>query len=89
MEIRDRRPSGHLPAPDDYETPLTRTSLVEANRRFRLTGVQAAAGNDLVEADRLVKRTIKERFNGRRKGYEDFPTVGDYLAYLNGLEDEV
>jgi hypothetical protein len=83
--FRDRRPNGHQPTADDYDQPLTRTSLVEANRRFRQTGVQDVVGHNPGKADRIVKQTIKERFNGRRKGFEDFPTVGDYMDYLNGL----
>ena len=82
MEFNDRRPSAQ-PGPEDYEQPLTRISIVEANRRFRKIGVQAVVGKDSQAADRIVKRTIKERFNGRRQGCEDFPTVGDYLEYLN------
>jgi hypothetical protein len=84
VPFRDRRPNA-IPRDEDYEQPLTRTSLVEANRRFRQAGVQAVIGKDVAAADRLIKKTIKERFNGRRKGFEDFPTVGDYMDYLNGL----
>jgi hypothetical protein len=84
VDFRDRRPNA-LPSAEDYDRPLDRTSLVEANRRFRQAGVSAVVGNDSQAADRVVKKTIKERFNGRRKGFEDFPTVGEYLDYLNGL----
>jgi hypothetical protein len=85
-EFRDRRPDGHLPHPEDYDTPLTHTTLIEANRRFRQTGVPSVVGNDPEAADRLVRRTIKTRFNERRKGFEDFLTVGAYLEYLNGRD---
>ena len=78
----DRRPSGHLPKPEDYETPLSRAALAEANKRFRESGVQRAAGNDANAADRLIRKMTKDRFNARRKGQEDFPDVGSYLAYL-------
>jgi hypothetical protein len=83
VEFHDRRPDAQA-EPEDYGRPLTRTTLVEANRRFRQDGVQATVGKDPGIADRIVKHTIKERFNGRRKGFEDFPTVGAYLDYLNG-----
>jgi hypothetical protein len=82
MDIRDRRPNAE-PSAEDYDRPLTRATLTEANRRFREAGVQSVVGKDPQAADRIVRRAIKERFNGRRKGYEDFPTVGDYLEYLN------
>lgn len=83
MELfRDRRPSGHLPKPEDYSTPLSRTALAEANARFRVSGVQRAAGNDSAAADRLIRRATKTRFNARHKGQEDFPDVGSYLEYL-------
>lgn len=81
VDFRDRRPNAQ-PGAEDYERPLTRTTLTEANRRFRQSGVQAVVGNDAGKADRIVRRTIRERFNSRRKGFEDFPTVGDYLDYL-------
>jgi hypothetical protein len=83
--FRDRRPDGHLPRAEDYGTPVTRTTLAAANRRFRETGVQLQAGWDREEAGRLIRKTIKDRFNGRRSGWDDFPTVGDYLEYMNGL----
>lgn len=83
--FKDRRPQGHKPTDEDYGTPLTHTSLVEANRRFRQSGVQAVVGTDTGVADRIVKRTVKTRFNARRKGFEEFESVGAYLDYLNGL----
>ena len=81
--FRDRRPSGHLPKPEDFSTPLSRTALTKANNRFRQSGVQRAAGNDSVQAETIVRRLTKERFNARHKGAEDFPDVGSYLQYLN------
>ena len=79
----DRRPSGHLPKPEDYETPLSRAALAEANKRFRESGVQRAAGTDSSQAEVIVRRLTKDRFNARHKGAEDFPDVGSYLEYLN------
>jgi len=83
VNFNDRRPNAE-PDPDDYERPLTRQSLTEANKRFRQSGVQAVIHTDPKTADRIVRRTIKERFNSRRKGFEDFPTIGAYMDYLNG-----
>ena len=83
MDVRDRRPSGHLPGPDDFETPLTRQALTEANRRFKESGVPLAAGNDPEEAARLIRKATKTRFNSRRRDVGDFDSVGSYLEYLN------
>jgi len=83
VDFNDRRPNAD-PDPDDYERPLTRQTLTEANRRFRQTGVQAVIHTDPKTADRIVRRSIKERFNSRRKGLEDFDSVGAYLDYLKG-----
>jgi hypothetical protein len=81
--FRDRRPDGHLPRAEDYGTPVTRTTLTAANRRFRETGVQLRAGWDREEAGRIVRRATKERFTSRQLGGDDLPTIGDYLEYLN------
>lgn len=84
VEFHDRRLNAQ-PSAEDYDRPLTRTTLTEANRLFRQRGVQGTIGNDGEKADRIVRRTVKERFNSRRKGFEDFPTVGSYLDYLNSV----
>ncbi len=81
-EFHDRRPNA-LPLPEDFETPLTHTNLIEANRRFRESGVTATVGTDPVLADKLVRKTTKSRFNARRKGQEEFSSVGEYLQYLH------
>jgi len=82
VEFRDRRPHAK-PEPEDYERPLTRQALTEANRRFRQNGVPSVIYTDPDAAGKIVKRTIKERFNSRRKGFEDFDSVGAYLQYLS------
>lgn len=84
MEFRDRRPNGHLPRPEDYETPLSKTSLAEANRRFRASGVSAVIRTDPYSADTIIRRATKARFNSRREAEFDFRTIGEYLEYLNG-----
>ena len=85
--FRDRRPSGHLPKPEDFSTPLSRTALTKANNRFRQSGVQRAAGNDSEAADRLIHMTAKARFIARHKGQDDFPDVGSYLEYLREVSN--
>jgi hypothetical protein len=86
VDFHDRRANAE-PDPDDFERPLTKTSITEANKRFRENGVQAVVGKDTGTADKIVRRTTKNRFNGRRKGSEDFASVGEYLAYLNSAAE--
>jgi len=81
--VRDRRPSGHLPREEDYATPVTRTTLTAANKRFRETGVQLRTGWDQQEADRIIRRAAKDRFTSRHRGGDDLPSIGEYLEYLN------
>jgi hypothetical protein len=84
MEFRDRRPQGHLPRDDDFATPVSKTTLAQANDRFRHgSAFYGPIGPDSNAAAKLVRRVTKERFNVRRAGQEDFATIGDYLTYLN------
>lgn len=81
IEFHDKRNLAHLPKPSDYETPLTRSALTSANRRFRQTGVPKAVGNDSVKAEEVVKRGTK----ARRKGAYQGQSVGEYLEFLNEI----
>lgn len=82
MELRDRRPPRPEPRAEDYETPLTRTGLAEANRKYLQTGVRGRLGVDQNRAREIVRRTTKDRFTARRKGLEDFSSLGEYLEFL-------
>lgn len=85
IEFNDRRDFRHLPNEDDYERPLTRNSLAEANARFRHSGIQRAPKD---EAQRLIEYVAKRRSRAKhRYGQDDFSTVGEYLEYLNQLGD--
>lgn len=82
--IRDRRPNKHIPTPEDYETPLTRSALLEANKRFRAYGVPGAVpGSNRDKADRIVKDVTRERYKRHKISGQDFESVGEYLEYLN------
>lgn len=83
MDFNDRRDLRHLPRPEDYETPLTRTSLAEANRRFRQSGVPRVVHSDREKAAKIVSTAMTQR----RKGVVSPQTVGEYLEFLNGMED--
>lgn len=76
VEFNDRRKADHIPTEDDYSTPLTWTSLVEANKRFRQTGVSGRiVGQDKATAEKIIKDASRNRSYGE--------TVGEYLDVLN------
>ena len=83
MDFNDRRDLGHLPKPQDYETPLDKTSLTEANRRFRQSGVPKVVLSDKEKAAKIVSITMRMR----RKGVVNPLSVGEYLVLLNGKGD--
>lgn len=83
VDFNDRRDLRHLPKAEDYETPLTKTSLTEANRRFRQSGVPTVVHSDREKAAKMVSTTMKLR----RKGEINPETVGEYLEFLNGIGD--
>lgn len=83
MEFHDRRNLGHLPTQQDYETPLTKTSLTEANKRFRQSGVPRVVSSDAEKAANIVSITMRLR----RKGVVSPQSVGEYLELLNGKEN--
>lgn len=75
----------HLPKSEDYEIPLTRSSLTAANKRFRETGVRRAVGNDKEKAARIVSSVVRDR----RKGtINPGNTVGEYLEFLNSVAED-
>lgn len=89
MEIRDRRPPRPLPEPEDYEKPLTRAAITEANRKYLQTGVRGRLGTDTAKAQQIIRETTKERFKARRRsGEEPLGTLGEYLEYLAERSDE-
>lgn len=80
--FHDKRDQSHLPKSEDYDIPLTKTSLVVANKRFRQTGAPRVVGNDKEKAARIVSSVTKDR----RKGIiNPGNTVGEYLEFLNGI----
>jgi hypothetical protein len=81
MDFHDRRNLRHLPTQEDYETPLTKASLTEANRRFRQSGVPKVIHSDPEKAANIVSTTMRLR----RKGAVNPQTVGEYLEFLNGM----
>lgn len=81
--FNDRRQQSHLPKEEDYSVLLTKATLTEANRRFRQFGVPRVVGTDKEKAAKIVHTAMKQR----RKGVVSPQTVGEYLEFLNGMED--
>jgi hypothetical protein len=77
--FNDRRPAEHLPTEEDYERPLDRSALAEANKRFRHSGVPSVIHSDPDAAHQRIREVTKLR----RKG-QQFNSVGEYLEFLNG-----
>jgi hypothetical protein len=89
MDINDRRPPRPLPKPEDYEKPLTRTSISEVNREYLQAGVRGRLGTDSDTARKVIRETTKDRFKARRRaGEEPLSTLGDYKEYLAWRADE-
>lgn len=82
MEINDRRPPRPLPKPEDYETPLSRTTVKSVHQEYRQTGVRGRLGADKARADQIVRQATKDRFTARRQGIGDFETLAEYKEFL-------
>lgn len=84
--FHDRRNQDHLPAPEDYEKPLTSYEVARANNRFRASGIPGVVSNKNRQmADMLVESVTERRRDARRKEGKDFHSVGEYLEFLNSI----
>ena len=81
IEFHDKRDQRHIPRAEDYDKELTRASLIEANKRFRQTGVPRVISSDKEKAATIVKIAARNR----RKGINTGQNVGEYLEFLNEL----
>lgn len=77
--FRDRRPSAS-PVDDDYATPLSRDSLVEANNRLRA----ATPRYQLDRRNTGISTLAVQRHRSRQAGSGDFDSIGSYLEFLQG-----
>lgn len=87
MELNDRLPPRPSARPEDYERPLTKTALAEANRAFIERGVRGKLGPDEDRAKAIIRQVTKDRFNARRRIGEDLESMGEYIEYLRGRAD--
>jgi hypothetical protein len=87
VELNDRRPARPSPSDEDFERPLSKTGLAEANRSFVQAGVRGRLGTDPDRARGIVRKLTKDRFTARRRGQDDFGSIGSYVAYLQGEAD--
>lgn len=87
--FHDRRNFGHLPTEDDYNAPMDKKNVAEANRRFRTSGVPGViTAKNRGAADNIVRETTKMRNKARKNAGKDFKSVGEYLEFLNGIPEE-
>lgn len=77
--FRDRRASAS-PGEDDYSTPVSRDSLVEANARLR----DATPQYKLDRRNTSISTLAVQRHRSREAGSGDFASVGHYLEFLQG-----
>lgn len=81
--FHDRRDLKHLPVSEDYSRPLNRATILEANKRFRETGVPGCVPDANREiAARIVKEVNRKKLNSVKNSGQ---TVGEYLEYLNEI----
>jgi hypothetical protein len=83
MDFNDRRVSAE-PQDDDYATPLSRGSLVDANNRLR-------AATPAYREDRQntsISTLAVQRHRSRMSGTGDFRSVGEYLEFLSGASSQ-
>lgn len=80
MEFNDRRP--HLDIrPEDYETPVTRSSVSDANARLR----SAVIAPDREQRAQHINQVTKRRHRDRKRELgEPFQSVGQYLEDMHG-----
>jgi hypothetical protein len=77
--FNDRRPSAS-PGDDDYSTPVSRDSLVDANARLRA----ATPAYHLDRRNTSISTLAVQRHRARNDGRGDFASVGSYLEHLLG-----
>lgn len=80
MEFNDRRPRLEV-RPEDYETPVTRSSVTRANAALR----NAMLPSDAEHGNHYISTVIQKRYRERkREGQEPFRSVGEYLEAMHG-----
>lgn len=80
MEFHDRRPKLEV-RPEDYETPVTRSSVTQANARLRDAMLPSDADHGNHHIGTVIQRRYRER---KREGHEPFGSVGEYLESMHG-----
>lgn len=80
MEFNDRRPSLRV-TDEDYETPVTRSSVTAANARLRSAMIAPDAEHGNHHIDTVIQRRYRER---KREGQEPYRSVGEYLEAMHG-----
>lgn len=83
--FNDRRPCVS-PCEDDYQTPVNRDSLIDANARLR----GATPRYRLEHRNRTIATLAVQRHRSRERGSGDFASLGEYLEYFSqGSQQDV
>jgi hypothetical protein len=83
MDFNDRRPCAS-PCEDDWSTPLSRETLVDANARLRGATPQYRLG----DRNRSISTLAVQRHRSREAGQGDFSSIGEYLEFLAGAQGQ-
>lgn len=78
--FNDRRASS-VPCDDDYDTPVSRGSLVDANARVRA----ATPAYRMPRQNTAISTLAVQRHRSREAGAGDFGSVGEYLEFVTGV----
>lgn len=81
--FNDRRPSA-APCDDDYSTPVSRGTLIDANARVRA----ATPAYRMSRQNTAISTLAVQRHRSREAGAGDFASVGEYLEFVTGVTSQ-
>jgi len=83
MDFNDRRPSSE-PCDDDYATPVSRATLIDANARVRA----ATPAYRESRQNTAISTLAVQRHRSREAGGGDFGSIGEYLEFVRGVSSQ-
>jgi hypothetical protein len=79
MQFNDRRPTLDV-TDEDYETPITRSSLAQANARLKQATIASLQDRKSGE----IGKSTQQRYRTRKSGSElDYKNIGEYLQVMH------